>query len=179
MATEEFASTQKGTAEQTDVPPESDLSPAEADKANNTTGDQYYLFGPDRLPIGPNGKPVRTGEYEPWSTCKELLSDYDPERGKAPKFAEGTGAGTSSKRSARAAPSAGSKVLKVPEGVLVVEGEAAPNQPPQIKRFFVIEDDSALGARTSRTPSSSSTPTPTPRWWPSSSPTRGGGASPM
>ena len=42
----EFASTQKPKAEQTDVPPDSDLTPAQADKQNNTTGDQYYMFGP-------------------------------------------------------------------------------------------------------------------------------------
>ena len=121
---------------------------------------------------------MRTGEYEPSSTCKELLSDYDPEGGKAPKFAEGTLPEFA--RSARLGrPLRGLEGPEGAEGILVVEGEAAPNQPPQIKRFFVIEDDSALGARTSRTPSSEFGPTPTPRWWRSSSPTRGGGASPM
>ncbi len=73
----EFASTQEGKAEQTDVPPGSDVSPEQADRENNTTGDQYYLFGPDRLPIGPDGEPVRTADYEPSATCRELLADYN------------------------------------------------------------------------------------------------------
>ena len=38
-------------------------------------------------------------------------------------------------------------MIKVPEGVVVLEAEPAENQPPQIKRFFVIEDDSELSGR--------------------------------
>src|SRR5687767_6584237 len=53
----EVASTQKPKAEKDDVPPGSDESPQEADKSNDSTGDQYYLFGPDRLPIGPDKQP--------------------------------------------------------------------------------------------------------------------------
>jgi len=71
----EAASTQKGKAEQTDVPPGSDMSPAEADRANDTAKDRYYLFGPDELPIGPDKKPLRIGSYlhpratrSPWPT---------------------------------------------------------------------------------------------------------------
>ena len=98
----EAASTQKGKAEATDVPPGSDLTPAQADRANNTVKDQYYLFGPDELPIGPNGKPMRIGTYEPSGTCKDLLADYAAAPGKAPKYAKGTSACRSSRRSDRA-----------------------------------------------------------------------------
>ena len=38
-------------------------------------------------------------------------------------------------------------MIKVPEGVVVVEAEPVEGQPPQIKRFFVIEDDSELSGR--------------------------------
>ena len=148
----EFASTQEGSAEREDVPPESDLSPARADKENNSTGDQYYLFGPDRLPIGPDGEPVRTADYEPSATCRELLSDFDPGGGPAPEFAEGTECQDELEELGSGGPPAGSTVFRVPEGVLVVEGERVENQPPQIKRFFVIEDDSALSGKDIKNP---------------------------
>ncbi len=148
----EFASTQEGSAEREDVPPESDLSPAQADKENNSTGDQYYLFGPDRLPIGPDGEPVRTADYEPSATCRELLSDFDPGGGPAPEFAEGTECQDELEELGSGGPPAGSTVFRVPEGVLVVEGERVENQPPQIKRFFVIEDDSALSGKDIKNP---------------------------
>ncbi len=148
----EAASGLEGKAEQTDVPPDSDLSPAEADKANNTAGDRYYLFGPDRLPIGPDKEPLRVGDYEPSASCRELLADYEPTGGEPPKFADGTECEEQLNALGSGGPPAGSKVFKVPEGVLVVEGEAAPNQPPQIKRFFIIEDDSALSGKDIKNP---------------------------
>ena len=72
------------------MPPGSDMTPAEADKANNTAKDRYYLFGPDQLPIGPDKKPLRVGNYEPSGTCKDLLSDYEQAPGDPPEFAKGT-----------------------------------------------------------------------------------------
>src|SRR5688500_6443167 len=87
----EFASKQKPKAEQVDVPEGSEMTPEEADRANDTTsGDLYYLFGPDRYPIGPDGEPLREGDYEPSTSCKSLLADYDAGGGQAPEFAEGT-----------------------------------------------------------------------------------------
>jgi SecD/SecF fusion protein len=71
----EFASTQEGKAERNDVPEGSDETPEEADQSNNTAGDRYYLFGPDRLPLGPDKEPVRTADYEPSGSCQELLAD--------------------------------------------------------------------------------------------------------
>jgi SecD/SecF fusion protein len=143
----EFASTQEGKAEQADVPEGSDETPAEADKSNNTAGDRYYLFGPDRLPIGPDKKPVRTADYEPSGSCRELLSDYEPDSGPAPEYPDNTECKDELEALGSGGPPSGSRVIKVPEGVVVVEGERAENQPPQIKRFFVIEDDSELSGR--------------------------------
>jgi SecD/SecF fusion protein len=51
----EAASKEKGEAEGIDVVPGSGLSPERADRANDTAKDRYYLFGPDRFPIGPDG----------------------------------------------------------------------------------------------------------------------------
>jgi SecD/SecF fusion protein len=148
----EFASTQKGKAEKADVPEGSDETPEQADKNNNTAGDRYYLFGPDRLPIGPDQKPLRTGDYEPSGSCKELLSDYEPDSGPPPKYAKDTECKSQLEELGSGGPPAGSRVIKVPEGVLVVEAEPVENQPPQIKRFFVIEDDSELSGKDIKNP---------------------------
>ena len=77
----------------------------------------------------------------------------------------------------RGGPPAGSKIYKVPEGVLVVEGEPAENQPPQIKRFFVIEDDSSLSGKDIKDPKQDFDQNQQP-WCPSSSPTTAASASP-
>src|SRR4029079_12106477 len=60
----EVAQKQKPKAEKSDVPPGSDLTPAEADKQNDSSAtDRYYLFGPDRYPVGPDGQPSCEGDY--------------------------------------------------------------------------------------------------------------------
>src|SRR5215213_4956585 len=155
----EAASTQKGKAEATDVPPGSDMTPAQADRANDTTRDRYYLFGPDELPIGPGGKPLRIGNYQPSGSCKDLLSDYSKGSAPAPKFAKGTECQSQLEALGSGGPPAGSKVVKIPEGVVVVEPEPAPNQPPQIKRFTVLEDDSELSGDDIKNPKAASNPT--------------------
>src|SRR5215212_99552 len=155
----EAASTQKGKAEQNDVPPGSDLTPAEADRANDTAKDRYYLFGPDELPIGPDKKPLRIGSYEPSGTCKDLLSDYDPKPGDPPEYAKDTECLPQLEELGSGGPPAGSRVIKVPQGVVVVEQERAPNQPPQIKRFTVLEDDSELSGDDIKNPKAASNPT--------------------
>ncbi len=154
----EAASTQKGKAEATDVPPGSDMTPAEADKANNTAKDRYYLFGPDQLPIGPDKKPLRVGNYEPSGTCKDLLSDYEQAPGDPPEYAKGTECLPQLEALGSGGPPAGSRVIKVPEGVVVVEQEPAPNQPPQIKRFTVLEDDSELSGEDIKNPKAGTDP---------------------
>jgi SecD/SecF fusion protein len=154
----EAASTQKGKAEATDVPPGSDVTPAEADRANNTAKDRYYLFGPDQLPIGPDKKPLRVGDYEPSGTCKDLLSDYQSEPGNAPEYAKGTECLPQLEELGSGGPPAGSRVIKVPEGVVVLEQEPAPNQPEQIKRFTVLEDDSELSGEDIKNPKAGTDP---------------------
>jgi SecD/SecF fusion protein len=154
----EAASTQHGKAEKIDVPPGSDMTPAEADKANDTAKDRYYLFGPDELPIGPDQKPLRTGNYEPSGTCKDLLADYEAKPGPAPKLAKGTECQSQLEALGSGGPPAGSRVIKVPEGVVVVEQEPAPNQPPQIHRFTVLEDDSELSGEDIKNPKAGTDP---------------------
>src|SRR5918996_2058907 len=152
------ASKQKGKAEKTDVVPGSGDTPAEADRANNTQDARYYLFGPDQAPIGPDKQPVRTETYEPSSSCKELLADYDGEPGPAREYAKGTEGRSQLEALGPGGPPAGSRVIEVPEGVIVVEQERQPNQPPQIKRFTVIEDDSELSGEDIKNPEANTDP---------------------
>jgi SecD/SecF fusion protein len=152
------ASKEQGKAEQTDVVPGSGDTPEEADRKNNTQRDRYYLFGPDKAPIGPDKQPVRTETYEPSANCEELLAEYDAERGEPNKYAKGTECLKELEELGPGGPPDGSRVIKVPSGVVVVEQERQPNQPPQIKRFTVIEDDSELSGEDIRNPEANTDP---------------------
>src|SRR4051812_22803199 len=149
----EFAQKQKPKAEKTDVPQGSDISPAKADKENDSsTTPRYYLFGPDRYPIGPDGKPLVEGDYDSSSSCKSLLADYEPADGPAPEYAKGTACKSELEALGPGGPPAGSMIFKVPRGIAVVEGEPAPNQSARVHRFFVIEDDSVLNGKEIKNP---------------------------
>jgi SecD/SecF fusion protein len=154
----EAASKVKGKAERSDVVPGSGDTPEEADKKNNTASERYYLFGPDQLPIGPDGKPVRTGSYEPSGSCKELLAEYQAEDGPAKEYAKDTACLSELEQLGPEGPPSGSRVIRVPEGVVVVEQERSPNQPPQIKRFTVLEDDSELSGQDIKNPEANTDP---------------------
>ena len=148
----EVATEQKPKAEPEDVPPGEEISPQEADKKNDTIGDQYYLFGPDRFPIGPNHEPLIEGDYDPSSTCKDLLADYDATEGPPHEYPEDTECKSQLEALGPAGPPSGSRVYKVPQGIVVVEGEPAPNQSERVHRFFVIEDDSELSGTDIKNP---------------------------
>src|SRR5918992_1544684 len=152
------ASKEKGKAEQTDVVPGSGDTPEEADRNNNTQADRYYLFGPDQAPIGPDKQPVRTENYEPSATCEELLAEYDAEPGEPNKYHKDTECLPELEALGPGGPPDGSRVIKVPEGVVVVEQERQPNQPPQIKRFTVLEDDSELSGEDIKNPEANTDP---------------------
>jgi SecD/SecF fusion protein len=154
----EAASKEKGKAEQVDVVPGSGDTPQEADRKNNTATDRYYLFGPDRFPIGPNEEPVRTGTYEPSSSCDELLAEYREKPGEPKEYAKGTECRTQLEALGSGGPPAGSRVIKIPEGVVVVEQERPENAPPQIKQFTVLEDDSELNGTDIKNPEANTDP---------------------
>jgi SecD/SecF fusion protein len=124
----EVASKQKPKAEKDDVPEGSDESPQEADRNNDSTSDQYYLFGPDRLPIGPDKQPLREGDYDPSGNCKDLLSDFDAQDGPANKYPKDTECKAQLEALGPGGPPDGSRVIKVPQGIVGVEAEPAPNQ---------------------------------------------------
>jgi SecD/SecF fusion protein len=152
------ASKEKGKAERTDVVPGSGDTPEEADRRNNTQRDRYYLFGPDKAPIGPDKQPVRTETYEPSGTCEELLADHDAQPGEPNEYARGTECRSQLEELGPGGPPDGSRVITVPEGVVIVEQERTPNQPPQIKRFTVLEDDSELSGEDIRNPEANTDP---------------------
>src|SRR3954468_1022919 len=155
----EFAQKQKPKVEKNDVPPGSSISPAKADKLNDSSATpRYYLFGPDRYPVGPDGKPLIEGEYDPSSSCKSLLAGYEPQSGPPQKYEKGTECKSDLAALGPAGPPAGSIVHKVPRGITVVEGEAAPNQSARVHRFFVIEDDSELNGKEIKNPEQSFDP---------------------
>jgi SecD/SecF fusion protein len=101
---------------------------------------RYYLFGPDRHPLGPSA-----------ASCEELLAPYTREPGSAsyprdsdclPRLRALGGGG----------PPPGSRVLDTPEGVAVIEDQRAPGEPPQLRRYFAIEDDAELSDSEIRNP---------------------------
>ena len=154
----EAASKAKGKAERVDIVSGSGDSAEEADRKNNTANDRLYLFGPDQLPIGPDGEGVRTGTYEPSGSCRELLAEFQAENGPAKEYAKDTECLSELEELGAGGPPSGSRVIKVPEGVVVVEQERSPNQPPQIKRFTVLEDDSELSGRDIKNPEANTDP---------------------
>ena len=158
----EVASKQKPKAEQDDVPPGSDESPQEADKNNDSTSDQYYLFGPDRLPIGPDKQPLREGDYDPSVELQGPPVRLRPAT--APnKYAKDTECMASSRRWARPARRTARASSRCRRASWSWRPSRRRTSPPRVHRFFVIEDDSELSGRRSRTLSRTSTRTRTPR----------------
>jgi SecD/SecF fusion protein len=173
FAAVERASKSKPRAEPEDVPPGGpskqveqqfggDQKKIEAyyDVQNDTAGAKYYLFGPN---------PTKGGERKlitgPDSTCTGLLSDYSDKlaRGAKPpprKVTKGTQCAPQLKALGTAGPPAGSTVLKVPQGVVVIAAEkpqgAKANAPAP--GYFVIEDDSELSGSDIKNPKQESDP---------------------
>jgi len=127
------------------------------DNKNDTSGDKYYLFAPP-LKKGENPRPLEQGE--PASSCSELLSNYSSKISKAgPKPAPrpvvaNTQCSAELKALGVAGPPQGSRVLKVPRGVVVIgaaatKGAKAGTPPPG---YFVLEDDSALSGSDIKNP---------------------------
>jgi len=101
--------------------------------ASKRPAELLYLFGPDERPLG-----------GPARSCRELLSPYRHEPGSA-SYPSETACG-SLLRALGGGPPAGSRVLGTPAGVAVIEDQRIPGQPPQLHRYFVIEDDPELTA---------------------------------
>ena len=162
----EVAAKEKPTATETDIPPDGVEDEIEQrfdgdkkkireyyDRRNDSHSGRFYLFDADKQLI--------TG---PDSTCAELLSDYEGVEGPKRKQSEipknskcreelaaipvgkDTGGDTTPESSAapKGGPPAGSEVLEVPRGIVVIEADRAPNQPEDVQNYYVLEDDSEL-----------------------------------
>jgi SecD/SecF fusion protein len=167
----EAATKAKPTAEKTDIPPEGASDEVEKkfdgdqkqieeyyDKRNDSHRGRYYLFNSDKeLIAGPD------------SDCEELLSDFEAVKGPKrpakdiPKGSEcqeqlasiplgGAGPTKQSAGAPKGGPPAGSEVLKVPRGIVIIETERSKNQPKDVFRYFVIEDDSELNGSDIKNP---------------------------
>jgi SecD/SecF fusion protein len=136
------------------------------DKQNDTTTTKYYLFGPDDKAIS----------SKPYKTCEDLKSDFEgvkgPERkpSQVPKKSEcreqllsipvgnaeeQTGQSTAKRGGG---PPAGSQVLEVPRGVVIIEAQQAPNQPDDVHNYFVVEDDAELSGSDIKNPKQNTDP---------------------
>ncbi|HKP92088.1 MAG TPA: hypothetical protein VJT75_19115, partial [Thermoleophilaceae bacterium] len=134
------ASKGKPQAEETDIPPDApdDLTKEQADKENDTAPDRYYLFGPDH-------KPPSDRYEQPDTSCKELLSDYAdelPVSGKPPagrKVKKDTECRSELKALGSVGPPEGSEVIKVPQGIVVIEDEESTQDlGPQSPHFYYV-----------------------------------------
>jgi SecD/SecF fusion protein len=128
------------------------------DRRNDSHEGRYYLFNADEeLIAGPD------------SSCRELLSDFEdvtgPKRAAKdiPKGSEcskelarvpiGDAQPTEESSAApKGGPPAGAQILSIPRGIVVVETERAKNQPDDVHRYFVIEDDSELNGSDIKNP---------------------------
>ncbi|MGI9082097.1 MAG: protein translocase subunit SecD, partial [Thermoleophilaceae bacterium] len=129
------------------------------DKRNDSSKEKFYLFTPDqKLIAGPD------------SSCKELLADFEgvtgpPRSAKdTPKESDcrdqlaaipvGDAKPAAQKKDAKqtSGPPAGGTILKVPQGIAVIEAERAPKQPETVQRLFVVEDDSELSGSDIKNP---------------------------
>jgi SecD/SecF fusion protein len=154
-----LASKSKPKAEATDLPVDNPkhLTKQQADRRNDTSRAKFYLFGADKkLIAGPD------------SSCRELLADFEnvrgPPRGSAgvPKDSDcsdalakipvGTSKGSERDATNKTGPPAKSEVLKVPQGIVAIEAERAKNQPANVQRYFVLEDDSELSGSDIKNP---------------------------
>jgi SecD/SecF fusion protein len=145
------ASTGKPQAEETDIPPEApdDVTKEQADKENDTAPDRYYLFDPaHQLLAGPD------------TACDELLQEYEdelPVSGKPPaqrKVKKGTECESELKALGSVGPPPGSEVIKVPQGIVVLEDEESTQDlgPASPHFYYVLEDDSELSGSDIKNP---------------------------
>jgi SecD/SecF fusion protein len=134
-----------------------DEDDAEAVRAATSTGTiAFYDWEPNVLGRGPD---------RPYAGGKALFRAVEAASGSKPR-AEATDRGSDRRndtaparyylfdsaerpidqasRTRPADPPAGSRVIRVPRGILVVEAERGPNQPSTVPRYYVLEDDAEL-----------------------------------
>ncbi|MEA2439481.1 MAG: SecD/SecF fusion protein [Thermoleophilaceae bacterium] len=136
------------------------------DRQNDTAGDKYFLFGPGNGVARRLLRPGQVGEAAGaaaqqaatndatafYESCKEISDDYQGTGGT--RAARGTSSGKAAKGTACPAtlaslgdkgvgPPAGSLVIKVPRGIVVVKDEQR-GKSKQTLGYWILEDDSEL-----------------------------------
>jgi SecD/SecF fusion protein len=136
------------------------------DRQNDTAGDKYYLFGPGKGVTRQLLRPGQVGQQAGaaaqqaaandatayYESCKEISDDYQGTS--ATRAPRGSGAGKPAKATACPAtlaslgdkgvgPPAGSLVVKVPRGIVVVKDEARGTSKSTLG-YWTLEDDSEL-----------------------------------
>jgi SecD/SecF fusion protein len=176
-----LASKAKPHAEELDIPPggpnegelrEHGVDPANQqavrayyDRKNDTVGNRYYLFGPDRNLIvpGQEGTGTAAGGANPatgfYTSCDELVKDFEataePGASKVKREpAKDSQCPRELKALGGAGPPAGSRAVKVPQGIVVVQSERPRNFPSDkpFNQFYVLEDDSELNGSLIKNP---------------------------
>src|SRR3954463_11947920 len=151
------------------------------DRQNDTAGDKYYLFGPGKGVTRPLLRPGQVGEQtgaaaqqaaandatQFYESCKELSDDYQGTS--ATRAPRGNGSGKPAKDTACPAtlksladkgvgPPAGSLLIKVPRGIVVVKDEAQGNSKSTLG-YWTLEDDSELSGSDIKDPKQTFDPT--------------------
>jgi SecD/SecF fusion protein len=122
------------------------------DQKNDTTGKQFYLFGPTNKALA-----------GPETSCKDLLSTYTDKAPPNPKPRSKPATGQCAAELNTlgvAGPPAGSKIYVVPQGIILIKAE----KPSNLKNttisdsYYVIEDDSELSGSDIKNPKQSFDP---------------------
>ncbi|MFL5780178.1 MAG: protein translocase subunit SecD [Thermoleophilaceae bacterium] len=149
------------------------------DRRNDTGGDKYYLFGP----AGKGGKRelIRPGEVKAgkegssqandasayYANCAEIATDFSQtaaakrqQGGDTAKPAKGTACPATLQSLDGHGPPAGSIVVKVPRGIVIIKEQQPTAKVPKnfVYRYYVLEDDSELSGSDIRDPKQQSDP---------------------
>jgi SecD/SecF fusion protein len=120
------------------------------DHQNDTAGAKYYLFNrTDKLIEGPD------------ASCRELLSNYTSTAHVNPRPLAKPATGLCANllnQLGRAGPPPGSKVFKVPQGIVVIQAETPSNLKNVSPSYYVLEDDSELSGSDIKDPKQSFDP---------------------
>jgi SecD/SecF fusion protein len=147
------------------------------DQKNDTAGNKYYLFGPatkggartlirpGEIRAGEGGSTQANDASAYYANCAEIASDF--EQTAASKRQSGAGAAKPAKDTACPAtlrgleshgPPAGSLVVKVPRGIVVIRKEKPRGSKVQPKTYYVLEDDSELSGSEIKDPKQNTDP---------------------
>jgi SecD/SecF fusion protein len=148
------------------------------DGKDDTAGDKYYLFGPAAK--GGKRQLIRPGEVKAgeggsseandasayYGNCAEIATDFEQtaaakrqQSGNTAKPAKGTACPATLKSLEGHGPPAGSLVVKVPRGIVVIKQEEPETAPKSFTPvYYVLEDDSELSGSEIRDPKQSQDP---------------------